>query len=479
MSDNKDRRGDKAISYPDLPDMDSTVRLDFGGNQNVVSTSSLNDISPDDFDKTIDGLLGMEEILEGEGKTDTSDVPTISFSSDDYDFNELDAGIDALSEEPPGSDGNATEELTDLPDISFDTDDSENEFLASSEREFDDWPLIEKEEKTGDASGTDDSFNLPEEMGAFESDRNEEKAPVIELTKEMLHESEASVAAGTDELPDSGETSEKSGMEGIAETPELTTTETNILAGATAAIKEIGEEEKQPYAAAATAGSAAYASAAPLPVEQHTGSNVFPALLGILGIAAGGFGAWMAFDAGNRVANLEMQLRNLESEKTAATNKQSIIDMQQRLTKIERRLTGTPTIEAAAPLGAVVPPPETATAEATASDEAESEAAITGEKSAKPPVHAITPQTEITAMQAETDDWVVNLSSHAKEALARSEQARLQKAGIHAEIHTATIKNKTWYRIQVTGFATKNEAKERLREIEQRSDIKGAWIGKR
>ena len=74
---------------------------------------------------------------------------------------------------------------------------------------------------------------------------------------------------------------------------------------------------------------------------------------------------------------------------------------------------------------------------------------------------------------------MINISSHVNEKAANKEKARLIKLGLSAEVHSATIKNKVWYRVQVIGFATKNEAKAQLRTIEQRTGIKGAWVGKK
>lgn len=244
-------------------------------------------------------------------------------------------------------------------------------------------------------------------------------------------------------------------LESIVETPELTTTETNVLADATAAIKEIAEEEKE---------MATQELAAPpesqTPAEQSNGSNLLPILMGLMGIAAGGFGAWMAFDATNQVADLERQIQNMNPA-AKSEQAQKISAIQQRLTKIERRLTGTPTIEAAAPLGSTTSKPEKAMPET------------------KAVVKVITPQTRVIETDAKAGGWVVNLSSHAKESLAKREQVRLQNIGLNAQVHTALVKDRTWYRVQITGFANIDEAKAQLRDIQQKSGIKGAWIGKK
>jgi len=510
MSDKKDPQNSKSDPFSQLTDMESTVRIDFGASQNVDPTSDGS--SPVDFEKTLDGLMDIDDILKNDEAADhSSDEPTVSFSTDEIDFDELDAGINALSEELPENAKDQDEKLDDLDSIldddsddlfdtdktvtldAFDSDEEESSEVAASDSTFDEWPLLNEEDSDEtpvadpllDASG---EFDMPDiATDNEEEEENKEEVPVIELTEEMLDEPDT-VASDELDLPEKenteqehskAEESSEESLDSISETPELTTTETNILAGATEAIHKIveEEEEKKMHEAESIEEPVNQYPITSASTESKSGgsSSSLPAILALLGIAAGGFGAWMAWDATNRVADLESQIRNLQATKANTANKQSLADMQQRLTKVERRLTGTPTIEAAATLGE-------APVESTSSTPTEAEITAAQKmsvvKSNKPIVKAITPATTMGQSQP-SGDWVVNLSSHVKASAAAKEKARLIKAGLNAEVHSATIKNKVWYRVQVIGFSTKDEAKKQLRDIQERSGIKGAWIGKK
>jgi hypothetical protein len=98
VSDNKDQKNDKVKPSMGLPDMDSTVRLDFSDHQNIYSTSSANEISPDDFEKTIDGLLGIEDLINSENTSNDAEESPSPYATDDVNFDELDASINSLSE---------------------------------------------------------------------------------------------------------------------------------------------------------------------------------------------------------------------------------------------------------------------------------------------------------------------------------------------------------------------------------------------
>ena len=513
MSDNKDSQKGKSDPFSQLTDMESTVRIDFGANQNMFSTSK--EPEPDEFEQTLDGLTDIDDILKNDEVADHSDEPTVSFSTDEIDFDELDAGINALSEDFPEDEKAEDEKLDDLDalleegdeldsafdnrTVTLDTFDSEEEpaVSAATDNAFDDWPLLSNEDGDDEAPiaepPLDDSgeFDLSDMAADSEETNSEDVSPVIELTEEMLDEDKEESPAGVvsdemgrlrqkaddttesmDEDPEEEkEDSPKGSLDSIAETPGLTTTETNILAGATSAIHEIAEEEKKRHGAESIRKPAMQSP--DLPVKAKSSSSSLPAMLALLGVAAGGFGAWMAWDAGNRVADLESQIRNLQAAKANSANRQSIADIQQRLTKVERRLTGTPTLEAASTLGE-------ATAESTDTTPAETEVTaaqtMTVASDDKPAAKAITPATQMASSQG---DWVVNLSSHVKESAAAQEKARLINMGLNAEVHSATIKDKVWYRVQIIGFATKDEAKKQLRDIQQRSGIQGAWVGKK
>lgn len=441
MSDNKDK--DATESSAEF-DSESTIELDISKLGIATSTSTDEHSSDNDSDETISDLMEIDENLLG----------------DDY--------MPETAEKREESDDMLDLDISDLPDE--DTGE-EDEFLIKN------------------------STPATDELPLLESPDDEELQPVIELTEEMLDEPENAddqavkdmvndldspelstsendlLSEAINEITEESSITDKATINDTG-TPEPATMETNSISAATAAIKDVGEEEKIPEIEVevvippepeTTAVEAAEEPVAePVTKPGSGGSNTIPLLFGLLGIAAGGFGAWMAFDATGKVADLERRIQTLSATDSDSQSR-DITDIQQRLGKVERRLTGTPTLEAAAPLGA-----------ALAVKSAPSEPA---EEAVPQPVPA-TPQVPISSAPS-NGDWVVNISSHAKEELATKENARLQSLGLNSEIHTARVKERTWYRIQITGFASKDEAKAKLKDLKQHSGIKDAWIGKR
>ena len=435
MSDNKDKETTKS---PVDFDSESTIELDISKLNSGAPTSTDEHSSDDDPDKTIDGLEEIDDLNAGEA--DEYMPETAEKSDDMFDLN-----------------------ISDLPD---EESGEESEFPAGS------------------------STPVTDELPLLESPDDKEPQPVIELTEEMLNEPEGrddQVAEDITDDPGSPElsTSENDLLSEVIneiteensvtdtttandiETPDLTTSETDSISAA--GVSDVGEEDQIPEIDVEVAIPPEAEAVEPMeePVAEEAtksgsgGSNTIPLLFGILGIAAGGFGAWMAFDATGKVADLERRIQALAAADSDSKN-HGIADIQQRLAKVERRLTGTPTLEAAAPLGA------TPAVESTPSEPAE--------EAASQPV-PVTPQTPVSSAPSK-GDWVVNISSHAKEDLATKENTRLQSLGLNSEIHTARIGERTWYRIQITGFASKNEAKAKLKYLQQHSGIKDAWIGK-
>lgn len=122
-------------------------------------------------------------------------------------------------------------------------------------------------------------------------------------------------------------------------------------------------------------------------------------------------------------------------------------------------------------------------------DEVEKAVATLRERSAKvvkaTPVPAAPPAAPTTATApapakksaAPRGNWVVNLASLSDEKSAREELARMKRAGIDAELQTAVSGGKTWYRLRVMGFASREEAQAYGDKV--RSKIGGQpWVGR-
>jgi cell division septation protein DedD len=439
MPDNKDEETTKS---PVEFDSESTIELDISKLSGVSPSSTDEHSSDDELDKTIDGLGSANDLNAGEG--DEYMPETVEKSDDMFDL-----------------------DISDLPDEEAV---EENEFLA------------------------EDPAPATDELPLLESPGDEEFQAVVELTEEMLDEPEnrddqmvedtannldtPELSTGENELLSEAinEFAEKNAVANKTavndpETPELTSAETNSVSEA--GTNDVGEEGQIPEIDVEVVIPSEPETVAVEPMEEPVvepatkpgsggGSNTIPLLFAILGIAAGGFGAWMALDATGKVADLERRIQILSATSNNSQD-HDITDIQQRLAKVERRLTGTPTLEAAAPLGAAP------TVDSTPSEPV---------KEAVLQPLPVTPQTPISSVPSK-GDWVVNISSHAKEDLATKENRRLQSLGLNSEIHAARVRERTWYRIQITGFASKDEAKAKLKSLQQYSGIKDAWIGKR
>jgi len=106
----------------------------------------------------------------------------------------------------------------------------------------------------------------------------------------------------------------------------------------------------------------------------------------------------------------------------------------------------------------------------------------------RPATHANTPAvrrkparshvstSSITSMP--TTGWVVNLASVDSQYSAEKALKRYKKQGIPAEMYATVLKGKTWYRLRIGGFASKQEAIAQKKYLAVKHGIKDAWIQK-
>jgi len=74
--------------------------------------------------------------------------------------------------------------------------------------------------------------------------------------------------------------------------------------------------------------------------------------------------------------------------------------------------------------------------------------------------------------------WVVNLVSVDTHYAANKALARYKSQGISTEIFPTEIKGKTWYRLRVAGFASKQDATKQKILLADKFGIRDAWIQK-
>ncbi len=72
--------------------------------------------------------------------------------------------------------------------------------------------------------------------------------------------------------------------------------------------------------------------------------------------------------------------------------------------------------------------------------------------------------------------WVVNLISVSEKTLAVAERSRLAGLGIDARIQPATVDGKTWYRLRVSGFESKDAAQRFAAKIRSTAGLGSAWV---
>ena len=530
MSDNKDKDATEAPF-----DFDSTVRLDVDQFEGIDSVSSdvdsLDDIASistgestlDEFDTTLDGLQDIDELLnENTSPSSEADNPEQNSDTDTIDFDELNAGIEALSEDllqPVDEPDDYVPEMTEKSEEMFDLEladlpgeDEEDENQLSVENltpevaetlsvetpddELLESEAVEVEEETADS--TDEVAGLTDTLPG-EDDEDESQRPVEDSTPELDEPSEPEVVATEEE--DSAPTDEDAGLlddlavqdvaddfdlpeltdddnfqpETINDTSEKDRPDDESTEMTSDAVDEDNNDEEPVETPVQPAGRNIQDDNTP---QSSGNSGKIPLLFGILGIAVGGFGAWLAFDATGKVANLEYRMQDMTSTDSSSLER-DIADIQQRLNKVERRLTGTPTMEAAAPLG-------DASNMESDPQEAMDETAVQPEEMAipEPVIEAtvqpvpITPETPISPV-ASNGDWVVNISSHVKEDLAIKENERLKALGLSSEVHAAEVKGRKWYRVQIVGLADRDSAKAELNRVQQTANILDAWIGKK
>jgi len=102
---------------------------------------------------------------------------------------------------------------------------------------------------------------------------------------------------------------------------------------------------------------------------------------------------------------------------------------------------------------------------------------------AEEPVPAVSePVADKKPVTSEPEDggpWVINLISSRERAYVTRYATRAQAKGISTEIINAEVKGREYWRLQVTGFKTMDEAKYFAEPIKEELGIKDVWIFKR
>ncbi|MGR9105298.1 MAG: SPOR domain-containing protein [Gammaproteobacteria bacterium] len=89
---------------------------------------------------------------------------------------------------------------------------------------------------------------------------------------------------------------------------------------------------------------------------------------------------------------------------------------------------------------------------------------------------ALPARTKGAEKPAEKGEWSVNLMSLAEEAVARKELEKMHNKGVSAEIKPTEVSGKTWYRIRVSGFKTKQQAQHYADSVTRKLGLASTWV---
>lgn len=75
-------------------------------------------------------------------------------------------------------------------------------------------------------------------------------------------------------------------------------------------------------------------------------------------------------------------------------------------------------------------------------------------------------------------DWSINIASYLRDSTAEKMQQRFLDEGVATDLVTATVRGKTYYRLRVTGFDSREEATAHSTTIKQLLGLDELWITK-
>jgi len=276
----------------------------------------------------------------------------------------------------------------------------------------------------------------------------------------------------------------------------------------------------------ADARPAEAASAQPVAPRDSGGGawNGLVALLAVLGLGVGGFAMWQGSTVDERIATLGNRVANVQPAApapAALVDNGEIIELRERLgdlsrenrqlrselaalrTDLQQRMASqeqqwSSTLKGLqASLGGLeselqsislsegtpTPPPVMEPAPVVEPSPAPPEPPVqekTAEAEAAPPAPETEaePASEPESKPKKASGWVVNLLSFPSQDKAETAQRRLQGISVPAEIAPADVQGKTWYRVQVSGFADQGEALAFAKSVRKKPGLSSAWVGK-
>jgi cell division septation protein DedD len=83
------------------------------------------------------------------------------------------------------------------------------------------------------------------------------------------------------------------------------------------------------------------------------------------------------------------------------------------------------------------------------------------------------------ASNRDSRTWVINLVSLQQKSDAEFFVEKAKTKGVPAEINQASVRGKTYWRVQVPGFSSADEAKTQASEVQNKLGLKNVWIVQR
>ena len=138
----------------------------------------------------------------------------------------------------------------------------------------------------------------------------------------------------------------------------------------------------------------------------------------------------------------------------------------------------TPQADAPAPVTEMKP--ESTPAKASGRAPAEPTRLSQLEAPARPssPLQAAGQDSKETAQTGQRGDWSINLASYTKQSTAEEMRGRFLEKGVAADQVVATVNGKTYFRLRVTGLASRQAALKQSALIKEKLGLKDAWVTK-
>ncbi|RMG92462.1 MAG: hypothetical protein D6703_01875 [Zetaproteobacteria bacterium] len=208
---------------------------------------------------------------------------------------------------------------------------------------------------------------------------------------------------------------------------------------------------------------------------------------GLLALIVAAVALWISMGQDARIDELENRLALLDAqlarnvEFTASLNKRQV-DLEQHFADLVKASTSEAEAANVPPEAEQQPENQAQTGDTPAptpksQEKAQETTTEAGQRETLPPTPE-TPKPKAEPTASIRGPWKVNLVSVTSEAAARKETQRLQGLGIQASYTTLNIKGKPWYRVQVAGFASKEEAMKAAKELGKKLHMKDVWVGR-